>query len=509
MSRRASSSPSFPSTMLPARAAASADTGPRREVSCRAAWSVTRPSLVRATVKRHGSGAMPRPWSIPTCSLRRSSCCCAHVASWTNWANPSVRPGQACGPAPKGSHAPGRWERSCHRAGSKPAICSGSPGTSPDSRPRSSGLTSTTLPAGTCVPSSPTGSVVIRAVIQVGGVRRRVSQTAWTGSTGPDGWVASHASSQAPAAIGTCTPAASIVATWWGGLARPGAVARASSRANRASRSVRRVRLQRRGGRPAEMTGARASIHARVRSAMWSRVRTSHSTTAATVDRATGRRRRTMASYASPGVVRSCSASVASHSRAKVSSPVATSAGVSGAKVTWPERVSPVLPERSPLRLTSPGKSKRAGSVRTRRASAGVVTSHGPWRPRDTAPVLGAERTAPSRPPADSTLSRCITARASLPVCHTRQSAATGGRTPHVVRLQLVVGTRGLDAGADAIHHGFFSRGWTRSTPGGVPRRHPEAVLPEELSGSGVRTPDRAASLQSDQSIAEYAVASA
>ena len=63
-------------------------------------------SLLAATVNRHGSGAMPRLWSIRTRSANCISYASAHSASRTSWAMPSVRPGQACGPAPNGQPGP-------------------------------------------------------------------------------------------------------------------------------------------------------------------------------------------------------------------------------------------------------------------------------------------------------------------------------------------------------------------------------------------------------------------
>ena len=63
---------------------------------------------LREAVKRHGEGRMPRLWSIDTLSLKEMVRSTPHWARWTSWAVPRVRPGHACGPAPKGNQAPGR-----------------------------------------------------------------------------------------------------------------------------------------------------------------------------------------------------------------------------------------------------------------------------------------------------------------------------------------------------------------------------------------------------------------
>ena len=81
------------------------------------------------------------------------------------------------------------------------------------------------------------------------------------------------------------------------------------------------------------------------------------------------------------------------------------------------------------------GSRSRGTSVRTCRAWPGVVVSHGPCGPRATTPERGDERTAPSRPPADSALSMCLTGRASFRAS-TDGSVAAGARAPGVERLQ-------------------------------------------------------------------------
>ena len=93
-------------------------------------------------------------------------------------------------------------------------------------------------------------------VIHVGGVSRSVSHTTCTASASVHGSLAAQVRSQAPAAIGTWIPAASITDDSCGDMSRPGMAASKPSTACRASRSTRRARLQRRGGLAAAITGA-------------------------------------------------------------------------------------------------------------------------------------------------------------------------------------------------------------------------------------------------------------
>ena len=212
--------------------------------------------------------------------------------------------------------------------------------------------------------------------------------------------------------------------------ARPGQ----SSSASRAARSARRTRLQRRGGRAAAMTGAERVDPAQHQVA--------DSVTRGWVAGAAGRPRswseqRVVAAAASrrtasPGCGRARARPVPPATRRRRPSSAARHLRrVRRLEDVCPDRVSPRLPDRSPLRLTSPGKSKRSGSVSTCSDQGGGGGE--PWPvpvPRGAMPPRGAERTAPSWPPADSTLSMCITVSWLLPRAPMVQLRGGPGRQP-------------------------------------------------------------------------------
>ena len=305
-------------------------------------------SLLAATVNRHGSGS-DAPTLVdghvlaqrairarrPTGQARRAC------------AMPRLRPGHACGPAPNGQPGARAPRPVLPAVGVEAGEPSGSPGTSSARRPRSRGLTSTTRTRRDALAAESTSRVVTRAVIQVGGVRRSVSHTAWTGSTSPRRVVGEPG--QQPRARGDrdldaggqhgrrllrrvpCEVAAI-------------ASARASSSAMRARRARRGVRgsTARAGGGRRSRARARRSRRARGRRRGRGRRRSSVGSTAAVVDRATGRRSSTMASYGSPGAVRSCSASAGVPlARRRSRRPRATWSGRQRGEDRWPDRVSP------------------------------------------------------------------------------------------------------------------------------------------------------------------------
>ena len=238
------------------------------------------------------------------------------------------------GVRPGAERAARRPVAGCRRAsgrGRSRAVRPASPGTRSGRRPRSSGLTSTTAPAGTrCPPRSTSRGR------DAGGDpgRRRQAQRLPDRVDGvdvPGRVAASQASSQAPAAIGTWMPAASIVAVSAGCAGEPGQGGQGVLQRQRARRAPGGGRGSTAGGaaggddRGERVDPGEHQVGDGSRCASSTEV-----STAAVVDRATGRRSSTMASYGSPGVPRSCAASAAAHSRGEDGRRAPPASGVSG-----------------------------------------------------------------------------------------------------------------------------------------------------------------------------------
>ena len=229
------------------------------------------------------------------------------------------------------------------------------------------------------------------------------------------------------------------------------------------------------------------------------------------VDRATGRRSSTMASYGSPGAAsRSCSASAAAHSR--VEDGAAARDLLRGRRAEERRAPSGSRPgSRTGRRCGSRRRGSRSdvGSVSTCRACAGVVASHGPLAAeRDHARPRGRQNSAE---PAAGRLDAVHVHHCARG--HFRDvaevSAARRGPDARRRRPELVGGALGLDGGADAVHH-VVSPGWGgRCTPGSAYRGTTRSSSPVVMTGVGVRTPGRAVSRRSGRSAAGCAAASA
>ena len=215
-----------------------------------------------------------------------------------------------------------------------------------------------------------------------------------------------------PAAIGTWMPAASIVAPPGRGCRRGGGARRGlfERRARVALGATRAAPPS--GWRRAAITGPRASIQSSTRSATSSRLddpRWPAPRRSWIAPRPAQQQHR---SYGSRQRTRSCAAIAASHSVVKTASPRATCSGSSGGTSRVPgARVAPARGQVAAAGHVA-GKSKRH-AVST---LAGLIGGGG--QPRTgaeaTTPERGATRTAPSRPPADSALSICVTGQASF-----------------------------------------------------------------------------------------------
>ncbi len=194
--------------------AAAGDTGVSSGTSWSAGRLVTRSTSSRGgTVMRAGEGRIPRLWSIVTDEVNARWCRLAHGRAR------AAGPGPGCG---RDRRAP-RPRRAARRPG---GTSSRRPPLGAEGGERGRGVGSQVgeateeqradqhqlLRREGCWPATSTGVVVTRAVSQVGGLRRRVSHTAWSGSTGarpigrPGGPVARTRRRSAPG----CPPPA-----WW------------------------------------------------------------------------------------------------------------------------------------------------------------------------------------------------------------------------------------------------------------------------------------------------------